>query len=89
MLTLCGAPDRVVSWSDFSFSHQLVRKLDTNCGTIFSRFYRTCNLTTCWSSVHAGHLWLLSYKQQSLAYSNMCYLLRSHVEYRVVFFFYT
>ena len=31
-------------------------------------------------------MWLLSYKQQSLAYSNMCYLLWSHVEYRIVFF---
>ena len=29
---------------------------------------------------------MLSYKQQSPAYSNMCYLLWSHVEFRIVFF---
>ena len=33
-----------------------------------------------------GPLWFLSYKQQSLAYSNMCYLLWSHVECGVIFF---
>ena len=27
MLTLSGAPDRVVSWFDFSFQHENVRKL--------------------------------------------------------------
>ena len=39
-------------------------------------------------SLHAGPLWLLSYKQQCLAYSNMCYLLWSHVEYSIVFFYF-
>ena len=34
----------------------------------------------------AGPLWLLNYKQQSPTYSNMCYLLWSHVESRIVFF---
>ena len=34
-------------------------------------------------------LWILSYKQQSLAYSNMCYLFWSHVERdKIVFFIY-
>ena len=45
-------------------------------------------LTTCWSSVDSGPLWLLSCEQQSLEYSNMCDLLWSHVEYRIVFFIY-
>ena len=36
--------------------------------------------------LHTSPLWLLSYEQQSLAYSNMCYLLWSHFEYRFVFF---
>ena len=34
----------------------------------------------------ASFLWLLSYKQQSLAHSNMRDLLWSHVEYEIVFF---
>ena len=85
IVTLSGAPDHVVSWSDFSLQHKKVRKLYRICHTIFSSFYRICLLTTCWSSVNAGPLWLLSYKQQSLAFSNTCYLLWSHVEYRIVF----
>ena len=36
--------------------------------------------------MNACLLWLLSYKQQSLAYSNICYLLWSHVEHRIDFF---
>ena len=54
----------------------------------FQAFTGFVILTTCWSSVDAGPLWLLSYKKQSLAYSNMCYLLWSHVEHRIVFFIY-
>ena len=37
------------------------------------------------SLLHAGPLWLLSYEQQSLAYSNKCYLLWTHVESLLVF----
>ena len=70
MLTLSKEPDSVVSWSDLSLQHKNVRKLYMTCHTIFSS----------WSSVNAGPLWLLSYKQQSLSYSNMYYLLSSHVE---------
>ena len=67
MLTLSGAPDRVISWSDFSLQHKKVTKLNWICRTIFSSFYRICHLTTCWSFVDAGPLRFLSYKQQSLA----------------------
>ena len=35
-----------------------------------------------------GPLWLLSYKQQSLAYSNMCYLLWSHIGSSFLFIFF-
>ena len=53
MLTLSGAPDRVVSWSDFSRQHKTVRKLT---GSVV-RFFQALKLTgfviliTCWSSV--------------------------------------
>ena len=40
MLTLSGAPDRVVSLSDFSLQHKKVRKLYRIYRTIFSSFYR-------------------------------------------------
>ena len=45
-------------------------------------------LTTCWSSMDAGPPWLFNNRQQSLANSNVYYLLWSHVEYRIVFFTY-
>ena len=67
------------------FSIKKVRKLNRICHTIFQAFTGFVILTTCWSSVDASLLCLLRYKQQSLAYSNMCYLLWSHVEYRIVF----
>ena len=86
VLTLFGAPDRVFSWSDFSLQHKKLRKLNRICRTISQAFTGIVILTTCWSSVDDGPLWLWSYKQQSLAYCNMCYLLWSHVEYRIVFF---
>ena len=51
MLTLPGAPDRVVIWSDFSLKHQIVRKLT---GSVI-QFFPACTgfviLLTCWSSV--------------------------------------
>ena len=56
MLILSGAPDRAVSWSDFSLLHKIVRKLNI-CRTILSRFYRICHfnymlvLCGCWPSV--------------------------------------
>ena len=82
MLTLSGAPDRVVSWSDFSLLHIKGRKLNRICHTSFqalTAFTGFVILTTCWSSV------VVEYKQPSLAYSYMCYLLSSHVEYRIIF----
>ena len=88
MLTLSGAPDRVVSWSDFSLYHKKVRKLNRILSHIFQTFTGFVILTTCWSSVDTGPPLLLTYKQQSLAYSNVCYLLWSHGEYRIVFFIY-
>ena len=39
MVTLSGAPDGVVSWSDFSLLHKVVRKLNRICRTIFSLSY--------------------------------------------------
>ena len=72
MLTLSGAPNHVVSWSDFSLLHKIIRKLNRICRAIFSRFYRIfhfkCMLVFC----VAGPLRLLNYIQQSLAYSDMC-----------------
>ena len=70
-------------------SHFSIKKSETkqDCHTIFSSFYtRSVILTTCWSSMDASPLRLLSYKQQSLAYFNICYLLWSHVEYGIVLF---
>ena len=64
--------------SHFSIKSQKNNRI---CHTIFY-------LTTCWSFVDAGPLWLLTYKQQSLAYSKMFYLLWSHAEYRTVLFIY-
>ena len=75
MLTLSGAPDRFVSWPDFLLQHKIVRKLTGFVVQFFQAFTGFVILITCWSSMNAGPLWLLSYKQQSLAYSNMCYLL--------------
>ena len=86
MRTLSGAPDHVVSWSDFSLQNKNVRKLTGFVVQFFRAFTGFVILVTCWSSADAGPLWLLSYKEQSLAYSNMCYLLWSHVEFRIVFF---
>ena len=51
MLTLSGAPDRVISWSDFSLQHKKVRKLNRICRTILSSFTGFVILTACWSSV--------------------------------------
>ena len=51
MLTLSGAPDRVVSWSDLSLSHKTVRKLNRICQTIFQAFTGFLTFSTCWSSV--------------------------------------
>ena len=80
MLTLSGAPDRVVSWSDFSLQHKTVRKPTGSVVQLFQAFTGFVILVTCCP------LWLLSHKQQSLAYSNMCHLLWSYVEFRIVFF---
>ena len=35
MPTLSGAPDRVVSWSDFSLQHKTVRKLTGSVAQFF------------------------------------------------------
>ena len=51
MLTLSGAPDRVVSWSDFSRKHKTVRKLTGSVLQFFQAFTRFVILITCWSSV--------------------------------------
>ena len=51
MFTLSGAPDRVVSWPDFSLRHKTVRKL-TGCVIQFSQaFTGFVILVTCWSSM--------------------------------------
>ena len=90
MPTLSGAPDCVVSWSDFSLQHKESQKTKQDLSySFFQAFTGFVILTTCWFSVDAGPQWLLSYKQQSLAYYNMCYLLWSHVEYRIVLFIYS
>ena len=65
MSTLSGAPDRVVSRSDFSLQHEKVRKINRICHTIFSSLFRFSNLTTYRSSVVLV-LWLLSYKHPCL-----------------------
>ena len=51
MLTLSGAPDRVVSWSDFSLQHQTVRNLTGSVIQFFQAFTGFVILITCWSSV--------------------------------------
>ena len=53
MLTLSGAPDRVVSWSDFSRQHKTVRKLTGSVVQFFQALKLTgfVILITCWSSV--------------------------------------
>ena len=87
MLILSGAPDLVVSWSDFSL-YKKVRKLIRICRTIFSSFYRIYHFNEMLVLLDAGPLWLLSYDQQSWAYFNVCYLLWSHAEYRIIFSIY-
>ena len=66
--------------------HFSIKSQKTNriCCTIFSSCCRICRFNNM--LVLCGYCLLLSYKQLSLAYSNICYLLWSHVEYRVVFF---
>ena len=51
MLTLSGAPDRVVSWSDFSLQHKTVRKLTGSVIQFFQAFTGFVILITCWYSV--------------------------------------
>ena len=51
MLTLSGAPDRIVSWSDFSLQHKTVRKLTRSVVQFFQAFTEFVILITCWSSV--------------------------------------
>ena len=51
MLTLSGAPDRGVSWSDFLLLHKTVTKLSRIFRTIFSSFTGFVISNTCWSSV--------------------------------------
>ena len=53
MLTLSGAPDHVVSWSDFSLQHKKVRKLNRFVVQFFQAFTGFVILTICWSSVVA------------------------------------
>ena len=87
MLTLSGAIDRVVSCPDFSLQHKNVRKLTGFVVQFFSSFYTICHLNNMLVLCGCCPLWLLSCKQQSLANSNMCYLLWSQVEFRIVFFY--
>ena len=51
MLTLSGARDRVVSWSDFSLQHKNVRKLTGFVIEYFQAFTGFVIFITCWSSV--------------------------------------
>ena len=51
MLTLSRAPDRVVSWSDFSLQHKNVRKLTGFVVQFFQGFTGFVILITCWYSV--------------------------------------
>ena len=51
MLSLSGAADRVVSWSDFSLQHKTVRKLTGPVVQFFQAFRGFVILITCWSSV--------------------------------------
>ena len=51
MLTLSRAPDRVVSWSDFSLHHKKVRTLTGFVIQFSQAFTGFVILTTCWSSV--------------------------------------
>ena len=51
MLTLSGAPDCVVNWSDFSFQHTTVRKLTIYAIQFFQAFTGFVILIACWSSV--------------------------------------
>ena len=87
MLTLSGAPDCVISWSDFSLLHKIVRKLNSICRKTFFTLFRFSHFNYMLVLYVCLSLWLLNYKQQSLAYSNMCYLLWSYVGYRIVFLF--
>ena len=85
MLTLSGALDHVVSWSNFSLQH----KKSENYARFVVKFFQAftgCHFNYMLVLCGCCLLWLLSYKQQSLAYSNMFYLLWSHVEYSIVFF---
>ena len=47
MLTLSGAPDHVVSWSDFSPQNKKVRKLTGFVIQFFQAFTGFVILTTC------------------------------------------
>ena len=51
MLTLSGAPDRVVSWIDFLLQHKTVKKLTGSVIQFFQAFKEFVVLITCWYSV--------------------------------------
>ena len=51
MLTLSGAPDRVVGWFDFSLQHKKAKELNRICHAIFQAFTGFIILITRWSSV--------------------------------------
>ena len=67
----CNKYEQITPSYLLSVNYQLLTSLVILLVFHFANFFKLANVLSC--------------KQQSLAYSDMCYLLWSHVEYRIAF----